>query len=213
MNIKRIASAAALLGLAVAGCAGRSGMVGASPGAPAYVLPAMGGDVVVYQAMGKDTIGEEYYKEGLGAIHSVKWKAMLTSYTQQARSQSLGFAPYSKITIVNLSKKVTHTLDFVKEIHAPPAVFPKGIKLSEGAKGEGKFGLGYASGLIHPGKSVTMTLGKAGIYLIGCAFHYSIGMHDVLVVAPHAAPGPQATPTPSGGGGGGTGSGSSGSGW
>ncbi|HEY6484986.1 MAG TPA: hypothetical protein VIX83_01215 [Candidatus Cybelea sp.] len=212
MNIKRIASAAALLGLAVAGCGGRSGMVGASPGAPTYALPAMGGDVVVYATMGKDTIGEEYYKEGLGAIRSVKWKAMLTSYTQQARSQSIGFPPNTKITIVNLSNKDTHTLNMIKEVQGPPAIFPKGIKLSQAAKGGGKFGLGYASGPIHPGKSVTMTLGKPGSYLIGCAFHYSIGMHDVIYVALHAAPGPQATPTPSGGGGGGSGSGS-GSGW
>lgn len=212
MNIKHLAAVAALAGLTIAGCGARTGMAGASPGAPAYVLPAMGGDVVVYATMGRDTIGEEYYKEGLGAIHSVKWKAMLTSYTQQARSQSLGFPPNTKLTIVNLSKKDTHTLNFIKEIAAPPAVFPKGIKLSQVAKGGGKFGLGYASGPIHPGKSITMTLGKAGSYLIGCAFHYSIGMHDVIVVAPHAAPGPQATPTPSGGGGGGSG-GSGGSGW
>ncbi|MFZ1016437.1 MAG: hypothetical protein WAN39_01050 [Candidatus Cybelea sp.] len=212
MNIKRIASAAALLGLAVAGCGGHGGMVGASPGAPAYVLPAMGGDVVVYASMGRDSIGEEYYKEGLGAIHSVKWKAMLSSYTQQARSQALGFPPNTKITIVNLSKKDTHTLNVIKEIKGPPAVFPKNITLSKEAKGTGKFGLGYASGQIHPGKSVTMTLGKPGIYLIGCAFHYTIGMHDVITVALHAAPGPQATATPSGGGGGGSGSGS-GSGW
>ena len=36
----------------------------------------------------------------------------------------------------------------------------------------GKFGKGYASGSISPGGSVTVTLGKTGIYLIGCAFHY-----------------------------------------
>ncbi len=52
---------------------------------------------------------------------------------------------------------------------------------------------GYASGSINPGSSITVLLKKKGIYLIGCAFHYGSGMHDVLVVAPHATPGPQAT--------------------
>ena len=70
MNVKRIATATAFLALAVAGCAGRGGTLGTSQGTTGYVLPAMGGDVVVYAAMGKDTIGEEYYKEGLGAIRS-----------------------------------------------------------------------------------------------------------------------------------------------
>ena len=97
----------------------------------------------------------------------------------------------------------------VKVISAPPAVFPKGIKLPIKAEGDGKLEAGYASGPIKPGKSVTVTLAKAGTYLIGCAYHYDLGMHDVLVVGPHAAPGPQATPTPHGGG---SGSGS-GSGW
>jgi len=65
------------------------------------------------------------------------------------------------------------------------------------AQGHGNLQTGYASGPIKPGKSVKVTLVKAGIYLIGCAFHYKEGMRDVLVVAPHAAPGPQATPPPS----------------
>lgn len=213
MNRKRIATAAALLGLAVAGCGGRGGTFGASQGATAYVLPAMGGDVVVYASMGKDTIGEEYYKEGIGSIKSAKWKATLSSYTQETRAQSLGFKPGTKITIVNISKSHTHTLNVVNEINGPPAIFPpKTLKLSQKAQGDGKFEKGYASGPIKPGKSVTMTLVKSGIYLIGCAFHYSIGMHDVILVGQYAAPGPQATPTPHGGGGGGSGSGS-GSGW
>jgi plastocyanin len=176
----------------------------------------MGGDVVVYAAMGKDTIGAEYYKEGTGSIKSAKWKATLTSYTQEVRAQSLGFKPGTKITVINISKSHTHTLNVVNEIKGPPAIFPpKTLKLSQQAKGDGKFEKGYASGPIKPGKSVTMTLVKSGIYLIGCAFHYSIGMHDVILVGPYAGPGPQATPTPSGHGGGsdsGSGSGS-GSGW
>jgi plastocyanin len=50
--------------------------------------------------------------------------------------------------------------------------------------------VGYASGSIAPGKSVTVTLSNTGIYLIGCAFHYSEGMQDVIEVKAHATPGP-----------------------
>jgi plastocyanin len=174
------------------------------------MLPGMGSDMVAYAAMPKDTIGEELPSEGLGAIKSVKWDALLGGYTQQARSQSLGFPPNTTITIQNLSKTTTHTLDVVKVIAKPPAGFPRNIKLSVDAKGGDKLEVGYASGPIKPGKSVTVTLAKAGIYLIGCAYHYNTGgMHTVLIVARSAAPGPQATPPQKGSG---SGSGS-GSGW
>ncbi len=197
----------AVVVVALAACGGHAGPAGA-PGMTTYALPALGPDLAVYAAMPKDTIGEEYYKEGIGAIKSAKWDATLSSYTQQHYSQSLGFPPNTEITVVNLSKTVTHTLNVVKEVAGPPAVFPKGITLSTQPKGGGTLQTGYASGPIKPGKSIKVMLGKPGIYLIGCAFHYGIGMHDVIIVAAHAAPGPQATPTPKG-----TGSGSSGSGW
>lgn len=206
-----VPAAAALIGLALAaGCGGSMGTSGGQGSPVTYALPPLGGLVMV-AVMPKDTIGEEYYKEGIGAIKSVKWKAMLSSYTQQSRSQALGFPPNTKITIWNLSKSLTHTLNVVKVIDGPPAVFPKDVTLSKQAKGGGKLEAGYASGEIGHGKKVTVLLSKVGVYLIGCAFHYSIGMHDVLQVKRNAYPGPQATPTPSGGGGGG-GSGS-GSGW
>lgn len=206
-----IPAAAALLALALAaGCGGRYGSAG---GGQTVMLPQLGPDLVVMATLPKDTIGVEYYKEGIGAIKSAKWKTMLSSYTQQSRSQSLGFPPKTEITIRNISSKETHTLDVVKVIAGPPAQFPQNIKLSVKAAGNGVLQAGYASGPIKPGQTVKVTLEKAGIYLIGCAFHYSIGMRDVLVVAPHAAPGPQATPTPHGGGGGGGSGSGSGSGW
>ena len=86
----------------------------------------------------------------------------------------------------------------MKVITKPPAIFPADPKLSVPPKGGTKLEAGYASGPIKPGKSVTVTLVKAGIYLIGCAYHYHSGMRDVLVVAVHATPGPQATPAPKG---------------
>jgi hypothetical protein len=82
----------------------------------------------------------------------------------------------------------------IKTIKGPPAYFPKNPKLPVQKSGGSDLVVGYASGPIKPGKSVTVTLSKAGIYLIGCAYHYHDGMRDVFVVAPNATPGPQATP-------------------
>jgi plastocyanin len=187
--------------LALAGCGGRS--------ASTVALPNLGPDITIEANMPKDSIGEKLGSQGLYTVNSAAWKATLSGFTQVMRSQALGFPPGTKLTIHNLSTTTTHTLDVVKVITKAPADFPSGVKLSIPAKGSGKLETGYASGPIKPGGSVTVTLVKAGVYLIGCAYHYKDGMRDVLVVATHATPGPQATPTPVGGG---SGSGS-GSGW
>ncbi|MGA8574642.1 MAG: hypothetical protein WB609_03005 [Candidatus Cybelea sp.] len=191
---KFIAVGLAIAGLAISACGGRVTNGNAMAGGTVMLPPI--GDLAVYATMPKDSIGEELPGEGLGQIKSEKWKAMLGGYTQQTRSQSLGFPPGTKITIHNVSKKNTHTLDVVKVIAKGPAIFPKDPQLSVGAKGDGKLLAGYASGPIKPGKSVTVTLVKDGIYLVGCAFHYSSGMRDVLLVGKYARPGPQATAAP-----------------
>ncbi len=193
---KFIAVGVAIAGLAISACGGRMASNGPMDGGT-ILLPSVDGDLAMYATMPKHTIGEELPGEGLGQIKSTKWKAMLGGYTQESRSQSLGFPPGTKITIHNLSKSVTHTLDVVKIITKAPAIFPKNPQLSVEAKGDGKLEAGYASGPIKPGKSVTVTLVKDGIYLIGCAFHYSKGMHDVFLVGKDARPGPQATAAPS----------------
>ena len=204
MNRIMIGTAVVLFGLGAAGCAER-----APQGGTSVVLPSISRDLVIVAVVPKDTIGEKLPSEGLWSIKSVPWKADLGGFTQETYSQALGFPPNTKLTIHNLSTRYTHTLDVVKVISGPPADFPKDAKLSIKAEGNGKLEAGYASGPIKPGKSVTVTLVKAGTYLIGCAYHYDLGMHDVLVVGARATPGPQATPTPHGGGGGG----GSGSGW
>jgi plastocyanin len=163
-------------------------------GVDLVMLPQVNPDLVMFAAVPKDTIGEELPGEGLGTIKSKKWEATLGGFTQRSFSQSLGFKPGTKITILNLSHHITHTLDVIKKIDGPPAHFPKNPNLPVKAHGGHDLQVGYASGPIKPRKSVTVTLVKAGIYLMGCAFHYSEGMHDVLVVGRHAAPGPQATP-------------------
>lgn len=179
--------------LAAGACAGQPT---GGAGLNAVVLPPIGSDLVVFATVPKGTIGEELPSEGLGTVDSAKWRAVLGGFTQERYSQSLAFKPGTKITILNLSHSITHTLDVVKVISGPPADFPKNPSLSVPARGGGKLEEGYASGPIKPGKSVTVTLVKAGTYLIGCAFHYRLGMHDVLVVEPHAVPGEQATPPP-----------------
>jgi plastocyanin len=94
------------------------------------------------------------------------------------------------VTIRNLTNNDVHTLNVIGKAGKPPARFPANPSLSTSAKGGGKFGIGYASGIINPGKSVKAKLVKAGTYLIGCAIHYQEGMRDVIVVKAGATPGP-----------------------
>jgi plastocyanin len=195
MAIRLFALALAIVGVTLVACGGRGGGSMMPSGVTTYTLPGMGPDLLVTASLPKRTIGEKLPSEGLGSIRSTKWKADLGGYTQEERSQSLAFPPGTKITISNLSKHTVHTLDVVKEISGPPAKFPAHPNLTKSAKGDGKLEAGYASGKIEPGKSVTVTLAKAGIFLIGCAYYYSEGMHDVIVVKRGARPGPQATPT------------------
>ena len=196
MSKKLSALAVTFVALALAACG--AGSVGAGNTAlmngTTYSLPAVDSDLAMTATVPKDTIGEELPEEGVGSIKSSVWKATLGGFTQTERTQSLAFPPGTKITIHNLSSSITHTLDVVKVISGPPAVFPPNPNLSIPAKGDGKLEAGYASGPISPGKSVTVTLVKAGTYEIGCAFHYGEGMRDVLVVKNGAKPGPQATP-------------------
>jgi plastocyanin len=191
---KKVAAVAiAVAALAVSACGGRVATGAGAPGST-LMLPPMDSDLAMEAVLPKDSIGEELPSEGLGTIHDEHWKATLGGFTQKQFSQALGFPPGTRITIHNLSKSVEHTLDAFKEIQHGPIFFPKDPKLSIPAHGSGKFEVGYASGPIKPGKTVTMTLVKPGIYLFGCAFHYTSGMRDVIVVEKGATPGPQATP-------------------
>lgn len=197
MAIKLFAVALAIVGITLVACGGRGGGTSIMPSSvTTYTLPGVGSDLVMTAKLPPHTIGEELPDEGIGSIHSKKWNAELGGYTQEARSQALAFPPGTKITIRNMSKNITHTLDVVKEISGPPAGFPKNPTLSLPKKGGDKLEKGYASGKIAPGKSVTVILAKAGTYLIGCYYHYKFGMRDVIEVKRGARPGPQATPVP-----------------
>ncbi len=192
-------SAFCVAALFLAACGARGTGVGNGnytlPGMPDIALRATLPDGTQWKPpAGTGKISEELPSEGLGTINDPHWSATLGGFTQEKYSQALGFPPKTKITLTNISTGIPHTLDVVATIKGPPANFPSNPKLSETAQGNGKLKKGYASGVIEPGKSVTLTLVKPGIYLIGCYFHYSEGMRDVLVVAPKATPGPEATP-------------------
>jgi plastocyanin len=188
---KRIAAVSlAVVAAMLAACAGRDA---SQAGGNSFALPSFSKSVAIVATLPSDTIGEELPSEGVGTVNDTFWKATLGGFTQTNYAQALGFPPGTKITLMNLSKNISHTLDYVKKIKKPPAKFPTNPNLPIAASG-GNFGKGYASGSISPGKSVTVMLAKAGIYLVGCAFHYGEGMHTVLVVKKNATPGPEGTP-------------------
>ena len=171
---------------ALAACGGRSNVSPANAG----LTPPVGTGMTIEAQLPKNTIGEELPSEGVGTKKDPVW-GPVGGFTQTNTAQVLAFPPGTTVTIRNLSKSVPHTLDVVRKVKKPPAKFPTNPSLSVQAQGNGILGKGYASGTIAPGKSVTVKLSNAGIYLIGCAFHYSEGMQDVILVKAHATPGPQ----------------------
>jgi plastocyanin len=154
----------------------------------------VGDEMVADVKLPKNSVGEELPTEGVGTVKDKTW-GMVGGFTQTIHAQVLAFPPGTKITIHNLSKTTPHTFDVVAVAEHGPAKFPAKPP-SVNAQGGKKLALGYASGPIAPGKFVTVTLDKAGTYLIECAFHYSEGMRDVLIVQNKAKPGPQGTPAP-----------------
>lgn len=190
-------SLAVAAGILVA-CGGGHGVGPTGMGGTSYALPPMG-DLSIDATLPKHSLGEEL-PTYLGTMH-VKNGSMIGGFTQTHYSQTLAFPPGTRITIRNLSKTEAHTFNVIKQVFKTSAKFPKNPNLSTTARGGNKLEIGFASGPIRPGGSVTVVLAKAGTYLVGCAFHYvSNGMRDILVVKAGAQPGPQATP-PGGGGG------------
>lgn len=157
-------------------------------------LPPLFDNLAMTAILPKDTIGAGY-PDQVGHILLRLWRADVAGFTQTGRSQRLGFPPGTKIKITNISTgSELHTLNVIATRSKPPAKFPTNPKLLFTPHGGTKIALGYRSGTLKPGKSVTLTLVK-GIYLIGCAYHYkSDNMRDVLIVADGAKPGPTATP-------------------
>jgi plastocyanin len=180
--------AVAVAAAALAACAARDGATNS------YTLPGMP-DLRITATLpnGAPIAISENLPSDLGTIDDTFWGATVGGFTQQQFSQALGFPPGTMLTITNVSGSIPHTFNVIEEIKGPPANFPANPTLPTSAHGT-VLKKGYRSGVISPGKSVSVTMAKKGIYLIGCAFHYKeFGMRDVVVVATNATPGPQAT--------------------
>jgi plastocyanin len=184
----------AIAACALAACAGGAGQSQSAAALPSLRSFPVGEDLVADVNVPKNTVGEELPTEGVGTQKNAKW-GTIGGFTQTAYAQVLAFPPGTKLTVRNLSKDTPHTFDIVAVAGKAPAHFPSkapSVNASGGTIGQ----VGYASGPIDPGKSVTLTLSKPGTYLVECAFHYNEGMQDVLVVETGAKPGPQGTPSP-----------------
>jgi plastocyanin len=192
----------AALSTAVAACAlaacggGGMGHGTSNPGALPMTVSSfqIGDDLVASVKLPKDTIGEELPTEGVGTQRNATW-GMIGGFTQMTYAQVLAFPPGTKITVHNLSKTTEHTFNVVGKTKKAPARFPAG-QPSFKPSGDKTLVVGFASGPIKPGKSITVTLAKSGTFLIECAFHYKEGMRDVIIVEAKAKPGPQGTPIP-----------------
>jgi len=174
-----------VLALIVAACGGPGG----TPSNASAGLSPLGPQIAIHFTLPKKTIGGELPTEGVGSFNDPVW-GTIGGYTQSTTAQVLAFKPGITVTFTNLSKSTPHTLNVVKKVKGPPAKFPQNPTLSTQPAGNGVLGLGYASGALQPGKSVSIQLLHKGNYLIGCAFHYHEGMQDVIRVFAHATPGP-----------------------
>jgi plastocyanin len=193
---KFAALSTALAACALAACGG--GMGHGQSGGSALPMTVrsfpIGDDLIANVKLPKDTIGEELPGEGVGSMKDKPW-GQIGGFTQMQFAQVLAFPPGTKITIRNLSKNTAHTFDVVDEATKAPAHFPTTQPPFNASKSH-DLAVGYASGTINPGKTVTVTLTKPGTYLIECAFHWNLGMQDVLIVKNGAKPGPQASAQP-----------------
>jgi hypothetical protein len=117
---------------------------------------------------------------------------LVAGYTQQVYSQTLAFVPGAQIMIANGQAGVPHTLNVLSQ-----TAFPVSPTLVTTASGSSTLNASYTSGTVTNGTMVGPVTLTAGLYYIGCGFHYtSAGMRTVLNVAAAATPGPQATLNP-----------------
>lgn len=186
MNLSAVAARGlVLVACALAACTngGGLGTIGSSGGGGGTPSPLPSSAIGVAIPTGK-----------IGVVNDPVW-GTVSGYTQNETSQVLAFPPGTKVTIKNLSSTTPHTLNVIEKISGPPAHFPVSPSLTFSPMGNGVLGTGYASGSINPNASVTVTLKKPGIYIIGCAYHYiEFNMRDVIQVSASATPGPTASP-------------------
>lgn len=126
-------------------------------------------------------------------------------YTQSLYSQTLAFAPGSQIMISNGQVGTPHTFG----VDSTTGFDGTGAALNISPTGGSTIQAGFNTGAVNGGASAGPFTLAAGVYYVGCAFHYASNqMRTVLNVAANATPGPQATaapglatPPPTGGGG------------
>lgn len=183
MRLERLGASLATLIACVTACTNGGGLSGTGSGGsgPPSPLPSAG-------------VGIGIPTGRIGVVADPVW-GTVAGYTQNKTSQVLALAPGAKITLENLSSSTPHTLNVIGSTSGPPPKWPTNPSLSFSPAGNGVLGTGYASGSINPGATVTVTLSKPGIYLIGCAYHYiSFQMRDIVQVVAGATPGPTASP-------------------
>lgn len=175
----------ALGALAACGGGGGSGGGGGGNPPPGPTNSPRSTQQVVLIALPTSAMG--YFNSAYGTIGG---------YTQNSTSQVLGFSPGQQVMFQNAQSTgggaPPHTLGDTGAqsfIANPP--------LSTTGTGGNTFAPGYQTGTLNPGQSIGPVTLTAGTYYLGCAYHYSsLGMRDVLIVAPNAQPGPSGTPPP-----------------
>jgi hypothetical protein len=188
--MKRLGSSFVVAAIAlVAGCGGGGGgttpaSVAAPTATPTSVVTATPQEITMSLPGGT----------GIGTQTDPVY-GVIAGYTEQTYSQVLAFVPGAQIMIINgqnAASAIPHTLNVLSQTS-----FPANPTLTQAASGGSTIAAGFQSGAV----SAATTLGPftltAGLYYIGCGFHYlTNGMRTVLNVAAAATPGPQATPVP-----------------
>jgi|GEM_PF-521237 len=117
---------------------------------------------------------------------------LIGGYTQTLYSQTLAFAPGSQVMIRNGQTSTQHTFNVVSQ-----SGFTSNPNLSLFPAGGSTIGPNFSTGTVGSGSTFGPFTLTAGLYFIGCAYHYSSNsMRTVLNVASGANPGAQATPQP-----------------
>jgi hypothetical protein len=118
---------------------------------------------------------------------------MIGGFTQAVFSQTLAFAPGAQIMIHNGQANLQHTFG----VDSTTGFDTTGAALSPNATGGATIAGGFNTGTLNPGATAGPFTLAAGIYWIGCDFHFlSNNMRTVLQVSAAATPGPQATAPP-----------------
>ena len=119
---------------------------------------------------------------------------VVSGYTQQTYSQVLAFVPGAQIMIRQRSRLGVSAYAQRALANVVPATVTGADDRRPAAA---TLAAGFGSGSITGGTSIGPITLTAGLYYIGCGFHYlSNGMRTVLNVATAATPGPQATAVP-----------------